>query len=65
MQNNTQALLNDIFDYIMENEYDIGTNFRVEFPNTYFDEKNEQIIILDKNNEFMGAITLKLNPKYR
>ena len=65
MQNNTQALLNDIFDYIMENDYNIGTNFREEFPNTYFDEKNEQIIILDKNNEFIGTITLKLKPKYR
>jgi hypothetical protein len=65
MQNNTQALLNDIFDYIMENDYNIGTNFRAEFPNTYFDEENEQIVILDKRNEFMGTITLKLNPKYR
>lgn len=65
MQNNTQALLNDVFDYLMENPFDIGTNFKDEFPNSYFDEKNKKIILIDKNYEFVGFITLKLQPKFK
>lgn len=54
-----QALLNDVFDYLMENNHDIGTNFKEEFPNTCI--KDDGIILLNDKNEWVGTITLKLN----
>jgi hypothetical protein len=61
MQNDKQALLNDIFDYLFENDFDIGTNFKNDFPKSYFDEKNNKIVLIDKNNSFIASINLNFD----
>lgn len=60
MQNDKQALLNDIFDYLFENYFNIGTSFKNNFPNSYFDESNNKIVLVDENNKIIGYINLKL-----
>lgn len=55
-----QALLNDIFDYLMENNHDIGTNFKDEFPNSYITRAGDEIVLLNERDEEIGSIKLKL-----
>jgi len=31
----TEYLMDDILDYLMERDYDIGTNIKEEFPHSY------------------------------
>lgn len=61
MQNDKQALLNDIFDYLFENYFDIGTDFKNNFPKSYFDEKNSKIVLIDENNKFIASINLNFD----
>jgi hypothetical protein len=61
MQNDKQALLNDIFDYLFENYFDIGTDFKNNFPKSYFDEKNNKIVLIDENNNFIASINLNFD----
>lgn len=61
MQNDKQALLNDIFDYLFENYFDIGTDFKNNFPKSYFDEKNNKIVLIDENNNFIAYINLNFD----
>jgi hypothetical protein len=42
-------LMSDIYDYLMENEFSIGTNFVNEFPETWSDDE-EGVIYLAKNS---------------
>ena len=53
-----QALLNDIFDYLMENNHDIGTNFKDEFPNSYITRAGDEIVLLNAKDEEIGSIRL-------
>jgi hypothetical protein len=56
----------DIMDYLMENPYNIGTNFVTEFPNSYvkeFEDYSEIVLITDEGEE-AGTILLKVNPKW-
>ena len=55
-----QALLNDIFDYLMENNHDIGTNFKEEFPNSYITRAGDEIVLLNAKDEEIGSIRLTL-----
>ena len=60
MQSDKQALLNDVFDYLFENYFNIGTDFKSDFPKSYLDEKNNKIVLIDENNKTIGCINLKL-----
>lgn len=55
-----QALLNDVFDYLMENNHDIGTNFKEEFPNSYITRAGDEIVLLNAKDEEIGSIRLTL-----
>ena len=56
----------DIADYLMERPFDIGTNFKDEFPNSYVDEsgKKSKIILIDDNGEKAGTIILNIDPEW-
>ena len=51
-------LMNDVYDYLMENEFSIGTNFVEEFPNTWIDE-DEGVIYLSKDEAALYKITIQ------
>jgi len=52
-------LMSDIYDYLMENEFNIGTNFLHEFPETWIDEKNGVIYLAKKNDLALYKITIE------
>ena len=55
MKTDKHFLMDDIYDYLMENKYNIGTNIREEFADCYIDCERA-IIYLD------GSKTL---PKFK
>jgi len=52
-------LMSDIYDYLMENEFNIGTNFLHEFPETWIDEENGVIYLAKKNDLALYKITME------
>ena len=50
------AILNDVYDYLFENDENIGTNFYDEFPSSWIDNDNA-IIYLAKND---GVVLFKI-----
>jgi len=50
------AILNDVYDYLFENDESIGTNFYDEFPSSWIDNDNA-IIYLAKND---GIVLFKI-----
>jgi hypothetical protein len=45
---NTSFLMQDVYDYLMENDFSIGTNFVDEFPKSWIDEENGVIYLAKK-----------------
>lgn len=45
MNNEELNLLNDVYDYLFENDADIGTNFLREFRFSYLDNTNGYIML--------------------
>ena len=43
------ALIDDVYDYLMENDFSIGTNFVDGFPESWIDNDNG-VIYLAKNS---------------
>jgi len=50
------AVLNDVYDYLFENDENIGTNFYDEFPSSWIDNDNATIY-LAKND---GVVLFKI-----
>jgi hypothetical protein len=50
------AVLNDVYDYLFENDESIGTNFCDEFPSSWIDNDNATIY-LAKND---GVVLFKI-----
>jgi hypothetical protein len=48
MKTKAHFLMSDVYDYLMENDQSIGTNFIDEFPATWVDDE-KGIIYLAKN----------------
>lgn len=42
---NESGLIDDIYDYLFENDADIGTNFLSDFSNSYVDADNARIYL--------------------
>jgi hypothetical protein len=42
-------LMSDVYDYLMENKFSIGTNFCNEFPKSWIDD-DKGVIYLAKNS---------------
>ena len=40
-----KSLLDDVYDYLFENSFNIDTNFIEEFPDAYVDRENNKIIL--------------------
>lgn len=49
MKQDQAVLMSDVYDYLMENEQHIGTNFVDTFPETWIDE-DEGVIYLAKSS---------------
>lgn len=54
---NESGLLNDIYDYIFENDFNIGTNFLEEFPDSFIDSANARIYL---NSKTLGNYIVKI-----
>lgn len=42
---NESGLIDDIYDYLFENDTNIGVNFKTEFPESYVDTANARIYL--------------------
>ena len=51
--------MSDIYDYLMENEFNIGTNFLHEFPETWIDEENGVIYLAKKTDLALYKISIE------
>jgi hypothetical protein len=54
---NESAIIEDVYDYLFENDFDIGTNFLDEFPNSFIDRANARIYL---NSETLGNYVVKI-----
>jgi hypothetical protein len=54
---NESALMDDIYDYLFENDLNIGTNFVDEFPDSYVDTDNARIYL---NGGELGNFIVKI-----
>ena len=58
MKTEANFLISDVYDYLMENDQNIGTNFLDEFPATWVDE--EKGIIYLAKNEGISLFKIKM-----
>ena len=58
MKTTKHFLMEDVYDYVMENDFNIGTNFRDEFPESWIDS-SKGIIYLAKDEQ-KPLFTLKI-----
>lgn len=58
MSLNEQELINDVYDYLFENDSSIGTNFADEFPDSYIDTQH-MCIYLDSEELGLFKLTLE------
>jgi hypothetical protein len=54
---NESGLIEDIYDYLFENDFEVGTNFLDEFPNSFIDRANARIYL---NSETLGNYIIKI-----
>ena len=54
---NESALIEDVYDYLFENDFDIGTNFLDEFKDSYVDSANACIYL---KSETLGEFKIKM-----
>jgi hypothetical protein len=50
-------LMEDVYDYLMENGFNIGTNFKDTFPDSYID--SEKAVIYLKGSEGNYKLLIK------
>lgn len=56
---NIQFLMDDVYDYLMENEFNIGTNFVDEFPESWIDNENGVIYLAKNSGVAIYKLTLE------
>jgi hypothetical protein len=54
---NESGLIDDIYDYLFENDGHIGVNFKTEFPESYVDTANARIHLKGKE---LGNFIIKI-----
>jgi hypothetical protein len=54
---NESGLIEDIYDYLFENDFEVGTNFLEEFPISFIDRANARIHL---NSETLGNYIVKI-----
>lgn len=54
---NESALIDDVYDYLFENNFNIGTNFLDEFKDSYVDSANACIYL---KSETLGEFKIKI-----
>ena len=59
MKTDTNFLMSDVYDYLMENDFSIGTNFVDEFPESWSDEENGVIYLAKKSGVALYKITME------
>lgn len=52
-------LMSDVYDYLFENDFSIGTNFCDEFPDSAIDEEAGIIYLAKKPGEFIYKIKME------
>lgn len=55
----TSALMDDVYDYLMENDANIGTNFVDEFPESWIDNDNAVIYLAKKEGVALFKIRIE------
>lgn len=53
---NESALIEDIYDHLFRNYYDIGTDFVSEFQDSFVDTENNLIRLKNNNEEYVIRI---------
>lgn len=53
---NESALIEDIYDHIFGNDFDIGTDFISEFKDSFVDTANARIHLRNDNEEYIIRI---------
>lgn len=60
MNNTIQtSLMDDVYDYLMENDCFIGTNFVDEFPESWIDDENGVIYLAKNSGVAIYKITME------
>jgi hypothetical protein len=57
MNNQSLFVLQDVYDYLYENDASIGTNILEEYPDGYIDNDTNEIHLINENRHFV--ITIK------
>jgi hypothetical protein len=57
MNNQSLFVLQDVYDYLYENDASIGTNILEEYPDGYIDNATNEIHLINENRHFV--ITIK------
>ena len=52
-------LMSDVYDYLFENDFSIGTNFCDEFPESWIDEETNTVYLAKKEGISLYKITLE------
>jgi hypothetical protein len=52
MKTDKNFLMEDVYDYLMENGFNIGTNFRDEFPDSYIDSDKAVIYLKGSDKQY-------------
>ncbi len=59
IENESNFLMQDVYDYLMENHASIGTNFVDEFPETWADDDNGVIYLAKTSGVALYKITME------
>ena len=54
---NESAITEDVYDYLFENDFNVGVNFLSEFPNSVIDTANARIYL---NGSELGNYVIKI-----
>jgi hypothetical protein len=56
MNNQSLFVLQDVYDYLYENDASIGTNILEEYPDGYIDNATSEIHLINENRHFVITI---------
>ncbi len=54
---NESGLIEDVYDYLFENDFNVGVNFLQEFPDSYVDTANARLYL---NGSELGNYIIKI-----
>ena len=57
--NKIQFFMDDVYDYLMENDASIGTNFVDEFPESWSDSNSGAIYLAKKSGVALYKLTME------